>query len=324
MNDFNQRYDFDRDRRRKPGVSRLQTVLILLAVLAVTGAIIYFFIIPHGARKDQPKPKTEKTGSAPAAVTPAPVPTGSNTVGSNTPDPTPPPAADAPKVDGEHKDPDHPGAVNNTAKEDIKTQADQQLAQGTKIVTVAAGDTLEKLAAKYHTSVESIKHFNGLKDNTIRVGQKLKVIPGPWRITVNTTRNQLVLEHAPDGTWRQFRICPADGSGMKNVGITEFAVSFMRRRPDWVTPDGRKFKYGEPENPYGEYLIMLARRKTPKRPLLGFGIHGVDDKTGNLKRCGRGCIHVDSLDIEILYYLVCPGSEVTVISGETVRNSEKL
>ena len=108
MNDFNQRYDFDRDRRRKHGVSRLQTVLILLAVLAVTGAIIYFFILPRGARKDQPKPKAEKTETAPTAVIPNPVPTGSNRPG-----PTPPNGT--PKVEGQDKDHDHPGAVNTTA-----------------------------------------------------------------------------------------------------------------------------------------------------------------------------------------------------------------
>lgn len=162
-------------------------------------------------------------------------------------------------------------------------------------------------------------HFNDLKSDRIMNGQKLKVIPGPWRITVVQKRNELILEHAPDGNWRLFRSFPADANGLKG----EFAISSMHRHPTWIDAHGRQFKYGEPENPCGDYLLKLATRKSPRNPLSGYGIHGVDDKTSNLKNCGRGCIHVGNRDIELVYYLVCPGTEVTVTSGETVRNLEK-
>lgn len=41
--------------------------------------------------------------------------------------------------------------------------------------TVAAGDTLSMIAEAYETSVAKIKEMNGLKNNNLRIGQKLKV-----------------------------------------------------------------------------------------------------------------------------------------------------
>lgn len=40
---------------------------------------------------------------------------------------------------------------------------------------VKAGDSLDKIARKYKTSIKKIKELNRLKNDTIRVGQKLKV-----------------------------------------------------------------------------------------------------------------------------------------------------
>ena len=44
-----------------------------------------------------------------------------------------------------------------------------------KIYTVKSGDTLSKIAQKYHVSVAAIKQKNNLKSTVIRIGQKLKI-----------------------------------------------------------------------------------------------------------------------------------------------------
>ena len=44
-----------------------------------------------------------------------------------------------------------------------------------KTYTVKSGDTLSKIAQKYHVSVAAIKQKNNLKSTVIRIGQKLKI-----------------------------------------------------------------------------------------------------------------------------------------------------
>jgi LysM repeat protein len=44
-----------------------------------------------------------------------------------------------------------------------------------KYYEVKKGDTLYSIARKFKTSVDVIKEINGLKDNTISIGQKLLI-----------------------------------------------------------------------------------------------------------------------------------------------------
>ena len=48
--------------------------------------------------------------------------------------------------------------------------------QGGRIIhKVRKGETLAGIAARYHTSVSNLKRWNGMRGNTIKVGQKLKI-----------------------------------------------------------------------------------------------------------------------------------------------------
>ena len=45
------------------------------------------------------------------------------------------------------------------------------------VYTVRSGDYLGKIASKYHVSVSQIKRWNGLRNNNLRIGQKLVIYP---------------------------------------------------------------------------------------------------------------------------------------------------
>ena len=48
--------------------------------------------------------------------------------------------------------------------------------QGGRIIhKVRKGETLSSVASRYHTTVSNIKRWNGLRGNTIKVGQRLKI-----------------------------------------------------------------------------------------------------------------------------------------------------
>lgn len=323
MSDFNKRYDFDRSRGPKFNGDRLRAILILLAVLIVTGVIIYF-IIPHGKPKKGKNSETKTENPQP--VTPP----------EKTPDATKDKTADKSDADPRPDEPQDSPRQQSGGKTDVKNgensarpTTSSPWSSGTgaeggvedpmeraKEIVVQPGEDLGTIARRHHTTVAGIKHLNGLKEDRIKNGQKLKVIPGPWRITV---QNGLILEHAPDGQWQLFKSFPADANGIKG----KFVIASMHHKPTRVDAYGRQFEYGDPENPYGDYLLKLADPATPKNPRIGYGIHGVTDKSSGLnKNCGRGCIHVSASDIKQLYYLVCPGTEVTVNPGETVLKPE--
>ena len=321
MSEFNKRYDFDRAQSPMFSGDRLRSILILLAVLIVTGVIIYF-IIPHGESKKGKGTETKTENSQHAAKT-------SNDERSQAQADQ---SGSADCGQGETKTAGQQ-AVEKTdtgnGENDVKTGTNSTWSSGNpteggvedpleraKEIVVQPGEDLGTIARRHHTTVAGIKHFNGLNDDRIRNGQKLKVIPGPWRITV---QNGLILEHAPDGQWQLFKSFPADANGIKG----KFVIASMHYKPIWVDADGSQFQYGDPENPYGDHLLKLANPATPRNPLRGCGIHGITDKTAGLnKNCGRGCIHVSAPNIKQLYYLVCPGTEVTVIPGEAVRKPE--
>ncbi len=56
-----------------------------------------------------------------------------------------------------------------------KTGYTARSSKGYKIYRVRPGDSLDKIAKKFGVSWKEIKRINGLKGNTIRVGQKLKI-----------------------------------------------------------------------------------------------------------------------------------------------------
>ena len=309
MNDFNRRYDFDRQRRRSTGgLQRLQAVLILLAVVAVTGALIYFFVIPHdestntadgsdmASAAENKNPDRQKK---PAVVTPPPDPTapltGDPASGANSGvsgDPSGNTASDAGNATSAPPAPE--AAPEET---EVKDPLERAIT-----VEVKAGNTLSGLAREHHATEEAIKYFNRdiLKNRPLQPGMKLKIIPGPWRMTVNRSRHELVLEHAPKQKWQLFK----KFSAFPTISNGRFVV--YSRSGD------------------GDYRLNLAPFREPKKRLIGFSIHGVADKPLDTEYCGAGsCIHVRGDDIKLLF-LLCPAkSEVTVIPGASpVQNSE--
>lgn len=67
--------------------------------------------------------------------------------------------------------------------------------------TVATGETLFAISRKYSVSVEDIINLNGLTDNSVKIGQKLKITPGTKSTAVVTTppakQSEVVVKNEP-------------------------------------------------------------------------------------------------------------------------------
>ncbi len=192
------------------------------------------------------------------------------------------------------------------------------------LVVVRPGESLSRLAARHRTTVEALRYFNKLKNDNIRIGQKLRLIPGPWRITIDKSRRELLLERSADGSWQAFANFPVGLGRMNSTPAADFVISTRLRHPDWYTTDGRIIPYGDPENQLGDYFLKLARSGSPDKPLIGYGIHGTGDESTVGKNWSRGCVRMRNRDVGILYYLAPTGTPVRIIPGEAdVKKLEK-
>lgn len=179
---------------------------------------------------------------------------------------------------------------------------------------VVARDHLIKIARRNNATVEGIKFINKRKNNFLRIGEKLSVVPGPWRITVSRKARLLNLWRKEKNAWNIFAVFPV-GVGRKNsTPAGEFRITHRLRHPKWYGPDGRVLAYGDKENPLGDYFLkLIASDPHGAKKNKGYGIHGsVDDSTVG-RSLSNGCLRMHNQDVEILYYLVPGGCPVKIV-----------
>jgi len=170
---------------------------------------------------------------------------------------------------------------------------------------VVSRDNFIKIARRYHSTVEGIKQVNKRKNNNIRIGEKLSVIPGPWRVTVSRKARLLNVWRKEKDSWQIFAVFPI-GVGRKNLTPDgRFVIIHRMRHPKWHGPDGRIFAYGDKENPLGDYFLKLRRiTASGIKKDQGYGIHGSADDSSVGRSVSNGCLRMKNCDVEILYYLL--------------------
>ncbi len=69
-------------------------------------------------------------------------------------------------------------AVKETAAAPVAGPVERVASDGVVKHTIASGDTLFRIAQRYDTTVDDIRLRNGLTDNTIYPGDRLRIVPG--------------------------------------------------------------------------------------------------------------------------------------------------
>ena len=165
---------------------------------------------------------------------------------------------------------------------------------------VVSGNNISMLARKYHTTMSCIRYGNDLKNNNIRIGQRLHVIPGPWKLSVSR-KARLLTVYRKGAVFAVFPV----GIGRQNTTPAgKFVISHRQYHPSYRDEQGRVFKYGDGNNPLGEARLMLALPDAPDRPYRGYGIHGTGDNTSVGRSVSNGCIRMHNDDVTMLYYLL--------------------
>ncbi|MBR2344361.1 MAG: L,D-transpeptidase family protein [Lentisphaeria bacterium] len=173
---------------------------------------------------------------------------------------------------------------------------------------VVSGDNLSAIAHRNHTTVSMLKKVNRLKNSNIMIGQPLRIIPGPWQLTISKTSRLMTLSRK-DEIYAVFPI----GIGRKNSTPTgKFVICHRRLHPDYRDAQGRVFKYGDEKNPLGTVFLALALPDKPDKPFRGYGIHGTSDNKTVGRSLSNGCVRMHNDDVIILYHLLPTGTPVEI------------
>lgn len=195
---------------------------------------------------------------------------------------------------------------NSQTRLDIKSLFSPTPIEESMIYEVMPGDSLYSIAKKFGTTIDLIKISNELEGTNIKVGQRLKIIKGEFRIVVDVSQNTLSLFL----NGKLVKTYPVGTARYRNTPIGEFEIINKIVNPTWYAPDG-VYPYGDPKN------ILGTRWMGINEP--GYGIHGTTQPETIGKYVSRGCIRMYNHDVEELFKIVPVGTKVKIKDKREVK-----
>ncbi|MEP0844346.1 MAG: L,D-transpeptidase family protein, partial [Phycisphaerae bacterium] len=182
----------------------------------------------------------------------------------------------------------------------------------TEFVIVRPGETLRAIAGRFTVTEEFIAFVNHIRDkNLLREGQRLKLVHGPFHVTVSKPEHVLDL-YLRNHYLRSFRV--ALGVGGSTPSGT-WRVANRQEDPGWVDPQtGQRWHPSDPNNPIGEHWIGLTGLEGECAGRTGYGIHGTIDPVSIGQDVSMGCIRLAPEDAALLYRVLQPGQSYVIVT----------
>ncbi len=178
--------------------------------------------------------------------------------------------------------------------------------------TVSSGDSLDRLARRFGTTVELLQKSNRITGHIpgcegvmcngclIRIGQKLRILKGEFSILVDIETNTLTV-YLNDRFFKRYPV----GTGAYDKTPTGSAkVTDRIRHPPWWRPNGNVIPYGHEDNLLGTHWLALD---IPR-----YGIHGTWEPETIGTYESAGCIRMYNHDVEELFELIAVGTPVEI------------
>lgn len=174
---------------------------------------------------------------------------------------------------------------------------------------IQPGDLLTKIAKKHAIPWEFLAKVNSVNPSRIQIGKRLKVIKGPFHVTVHKNEFRLDVyaggnEDAGGNFIRSFRV------GIGEFDSTPLGKFIVRKggklaNPDWTNPrTGSKYRSDDPKNPLGEYWIGLRGTEEKTKIMSGYGIHGTIEPQTIGTQASMGCVRLLPEDIALLFSML--------------------
>ena len=193
-----------------------------------------------------------------------------------------------------------PTGLASETEDPIKTLFSPMVTLNSFQYTVKAGDSLSKIAKENNTTVELIRKNNGLKNDVIYEGMKLKIVKTTFKIIVDISDHDLKL-YAGD---KLIKIYPvATGRTGHATPTGAFTIVNKLENPVWYH-EGTAVPSGDPNNILGTRWMGFS--------LKGYGIHGTTLPKTVGTSASEGCIRMLNQDVEELYSIIPQGTTVTL------------
>lgn len=177
--------------------------------------------------------------------------------------------------------------------------------------TVQSGDKIVSVARKRQLGVDwrLITRINKVDPSKLRVGQKIKLVRGPFHAVVDKSDYRCdIYAGSPDDpdNWlyiRSFRVGLGTNDG---TPVGNFVVKKGSKlvNPHWVNPQtGQKFAADDPKNPIGEHWIGIEGLGA-SAAYTGFGLHGTIEPESVGQQRSMGCVRMSADDIALAYEML--------------------
>lgn len=171
--------------------------------------------------------------------------------------------------------------------------------------TVPPGGVLAKIAQRYTVPWELLAHINGITPRSLRAGQTIKIIQGPFHAVVNKSAFtlDLYLRALPGQKGSMYVTTLPVGLGQDNSTPTGlWDVGGKLKNPKfWGLADMKPVEGGAPDNPLGKYWIALIGIDGHAVGKESYGIHGTNDPKTIGTMCSHGCIRLRDADIALVF-----------------------
>ena len=191
------------------------------------------------------------------------------------------------------------------------TRASAPTEEKTETYVVQPGDSLIRLARKFHVSTVRLAAGNGLAaDALLKIGQKLRIPAGAaaevvWSVRISKRARLLRV-------WRGDALTAVYDVGIGRRGLTPEGTFVVRETvddPPYPKPEGGVAPAGSPENQLGACWLGLGDRQNRAT---GYGIHGTPDEASVTKDLSAGCVRMRNAEVRELRAMIPVGTMVVI------------
>lgn len=187
-----------------------------------------------------------------------------------------------------------------------------------EVHTVRSGDRLSRIGKRFKIGYRFLARINELKSpDRIIIGQKLKIIRGPFHAVIDTSGFRLDLYLTdPQGQRVYINSLPVGLGEDDSTPLGRWIVKTGSKviDPQYTDPStGKTYARNDKDNPIGEHWIGLEGIEEKTADLRGYGIHGTIEPESIGKQASMGCVRLGKADMELLYNVLIEGESTVTI-----------